>query len=433
MNSENNIRPIHIAIGNGSLCYSRGGTERVATNLSAALYVRGHKVTLLSLILDKKTSPVYEIADGVQHLSTKYSGKQSDINALRERILKENVDVFLALESGSNFLYWAVLCNGSGIPLICSERCDPIRYIENIVWHRAGRYAALSGADVIHELLPSFVDTVPDFLQNRVCVIPNTLPTNTLKAYAEGKENQRKILLYLARFADQKRPEILVEAFEIIAHNFPEWDLVMWGHGPNYEKVKTLIDKSVFKERIYVKGECTDSASAYANAQIYCLPSAYEGFPNSVLEAMCAKLPVVGFAACSGLYDVVEHEKTGLLAFEESAEALSKSLATLMESDVLRKEMGEYGYLRAHEKYSPEEVYTQWEKLLYETSKLKGNTVLDSFTEEPFIYQARLLSAARAEYLLRTFGTPMPYSIPWWWERMKYLVKNVFMKLRKIA
>ncbi len=424
-------RPKHIVIANGSLCTSRGGTERVVSNLSAALVNRGYRVTVLTFGLRGKTAPVYSFSSGVEFVLISFRGKQSEINSLREYLIREKVDVFLAMESGGYFLYWSVLCKGSGIPLICSERCDPILYIENIGWNRAGRYAALSGADIIHELLPSFVDSIPEHWKEKAYVIPNTLPDKCMSARPQGELGKRKKLLYLARLDEQKRPNLMIEAFCLVAEKYPEWDLILWGHGPLEKAVCKQIRASKFSDRIFFNGKCIDTAQVYAEAQIYCLPSAYEGFPNSVLEAMCANLPVVGFASCTAMEDVIIEGRTGLLAYEESAKSLSECFAGLMADDNLRKEMGENARNFAFENYSPEKIYAEWEKLLAKAFAYKGNTVLDTFSEEPFIYQARLLSAARAEYLFRRFGTPMPYSLPWCWQKANNLARNILNKVYK--
>ncbi len=429
--TDTTMHPKHIVIANGSLCSSRGGTERVVSNLSAALVERGYRVTVISFAMKSKTTPVYPLDERVKFILVNYRGKQSDINALRAYLLRENVDVFLALESGGYFLYWSVLCKGSGIPLICSERCDPLIYIENIVWHRAGRYAALSSADIIHELLPSFVDSIPQHWQDKVQVIPNTLPSKFEPAKAEGFAGKRKKLLYLARLDKQKNPHIMLEAFCLLADKYPEWDLEIWGHGTLEKAIAKQIKKSGISDRIFLRGKCIDTVKAYAEAQLYCLPSAYEGFPNSVLEAMSAGLPVVGFQTCTAMNDVIIEEKTGLLAPIANAHSLSECLARLMADDDLRKEMGEAAFSFVMEKYNPDKIYAAWEELLVHAFKSKGNTVLDRFTDAPFIYQARLLSAARAEYLFRRFGTPMPYSFPWWWQKMGFFAKNLWQYIKK--
>lgn len=178
------------------------------------------------------------------------------------------------------------------------------------------------------------------------------------------------------------------------------------------------------EQRILMPGICRDAPSAYAEAQIYCLPSAYEGFPNTILEAMCAGLPVVGFAECVGVRDVIEHGKTGFVVAESSSSALAETLRRLMSSDRLRETLGKAAQAAA-ENYAPSKIYDQWEHLFAELARVKGKTVMDAFAEEPFASQARLSAVARREWLSRDFGMPMPYTVAWLRQRSSCLCRNL--------
>lgn len=417
---------MHIAIACSSLCSSMGGSERAATNLANEMAARGHAVTLLSLTHNnRKTNPLYALREGVTHIAWENQGKHAEIRTLRNTLQTRSIDVFLSMQSGSDHLFWAMACMGSGIPFICSERCDPIRYTEQRVWNRSGRLAVLSGADVIHELLPAYVESVPEFCRSRVRVIPNAAPSSSSAAQAKGETGQRKALLYLARFDEQKRPLLLLEAFRQLSGEYPDWDLVLWGHGPQEPLLRRQIKAWNLQKRIHMPGICRDAQAAYAKAQISCLPSSYEGFPNTVLEAMCAGLPVVGFVECAGVRDVIEHGKTGVVVQDSTPEALAAALRGLMASGELREALGNAAQKTAAETYAPERIYGQWERLFAELATIKGNTVMDAFAKEPFASQARLSAVARREWLSRDFGMPMPYTAAWFAQRGTRLCRNL--------
>lgn len=416
---------MRLAIACSSLCLSFGGSERAAVNLANEMAARGHAVMLLSLPGNKRNAvPCYTVNPGIRHVPWNNTGSHEDIRLLRKFLLEDGIDVFLSMQSGRDHLFWAMACMGSGIPFICSERCDPVRYTEERVWNRPGRLAVLSGADVIHELLPSYVPTVPEVFRSKVKVIPNASPVVALPANAAGEQGKRLSLLYLARFDSQKRPKLLLDAFRLLASKYPDWDLIMWGHGPQEKALKAQICKWGMEERIQIRGICKDAPPVYAAAQIYCLPSAYEGFPNTVLEAMCAGLPVVGCAECDGIRDVVEHGKTGLVTRLSTPEVMAEALEPLMSNPVLRQAMGEAGKAAALA-YAPSGIYSQWEALFEELVPRKGYTVMDSFTQEPFASKARLSAAARREWLYRNFGEPMPYSSTWFWHRCSMLCRRL--------
>lgn len=417
---------MHIAIACSSLCVSMGGSERAAINLAGEMATRGHDVSLLSMYYHnlQASEPLYTLHPAVTHTIWDGKGKHATLRAIQADLLRRGVDVFLSMQSGREHLFWAMGCMGSGIPFICSERCDPAFYTEQLVWNRPGRLAVLHGADIIHELLPAYVERVPDYLRRRVRVIPNAAPLETKAANAAGEPGRRKSLLYLARFDEQKRPLLLLDAFRQLADEYPDWDLVLRGHGPQEELLRRQIRAWGMEQRILMPGICRDAPSAYAEAQIYCLPSAYEGFPNTILEAMCAGLPVVGFAECVGVRDVIEHGKTGFVVAESSSSALAETLRRLMSSDRLRETLGKAAQAAA-ENYAPSKIYDQWEHLFAELARVKGKTVMDAFAEEPFASQARLSAVARREWLSRDFGMPMPYTVAWLRQRSSCLCRNL--------
>lgn len=412
---------LRLAIACASLCASRGGSERAATALAAEMACRGHEVLLLSAAWPGgATVPVYGVPPGVRHMSIDAEGRHADIRRLREHLTARGTDVFLSMQSSDDHLLWAMACMGSGIPFICSERCDPVAFIESVAWNRPGRLAVLSGADCIHELLPAYLESVPEYFRDKVRVIPNAVPETALAADPVGEG--RKRLLFLARLCSQKQPLLLLDAFRLLLDRHPDWDLILWGHGPQARKVEKYIATHGMEARALFRGTCMDSAKAFAEAQLYCLPSSYEGFPNTVLEAMSAGLPVVGLTSCTGVRDVVRDGVTGLLAQADTAASLAQALDSLMADAPARKAMGAAGKI-ACGAYAPENVYGQWETLFQEMAHRKGSTVMDAFSEEPFASAATLSAAARREWIFRDFGQAMPYSAAWWHERAGRLLR----------
>jgi glycosyltransferase involved in cell wall biosynthesis len=79
-------------------------------------------------------------------------------------------------------------------------------------------------------------------------------------------------------------------------------------------------------------------AERYRRAAVLCLPSIYEGFPVTIVEAMAAGLPVVA-TRVAGVPEAVEHGRTGLLVAPEDAFALSRALDRVLEDVDLRHRM----------------------------------------------------------------------------------------------
>lgn len=418
------MKNLRLAIACSGICLGKGGSERTAVNMAVEMSKRGHYALLLGWEgPGRSITPAYRIPADIPFIAVNPDGKHDYIDYLRNYLVAQKIDVFLSLQCNSAHLLWQQACLGSGIPFICSERVDPIYGIEKIYWNRPGRLAALAGADCIHELLPGYADSVPDHLRQKVVVIPNGAPYNPL--VHSMNHSSRKSVLYLARLCEQKRPYLLVEAFCGLMDKYPEWDLEIWGHGLLEKILREQIIKAGSGNRIRFHGQCDNPAQAYAASDIYCLPSSHEGFPNTVLEAMSAGLPTVGFKSCAALADIVEDNKTGLLAPENNAASLALTLERLMSDCEMRAKFG-LAAKEAAATYAPATVYDQWEQLFQTLSKSRDNTIMDKLAAAEFACRADLSTSARQEWVFRNYGESMPWSFAWLKERAGNLVRNLY-------
>jgi glycosyltransferase involved in cell wall biosynthesis len=105
----------------------------------------------------------------------------------------------------------------------------------------------------------------------------------------------------------------------------------------------------------------------YRAADIFCLPSIYEGFPVAILEAMAAGLPVVS-TSVSGIPEAVEAGVTGLLVEPEDAAGLTRALERLAADAELCRDMGNNARRLVRERFSIHRIcaaYLElWQRLL---------------------------------------------------------------------
>ncbi len=107
--------------------------------------------------------------------------------------------------------------------------------------------------------------------------------------------------------------------------------------------------------RLKLLGYRRDVAALLAAADIFCLPSHFEGLPMSIIEAMLAGLPVVATDIRGPREQVVEGQ-TGFLVPAGQVPPLAQALARLARDGALRAAMGEAGRLRALELYGEARV-----------------------------------------------------------------------------
>lgn len=166
-------------------------------------------------------------------------------------------------------------------------------------------------------------------------IIPNAM--REVKLYPQiPREN---IILYAGRFSSEKSPERLIKAFSIIPDR-QDWQLHMAGSGPLLNSMKKFVSALGIRDKVVFYGEVSDVDRLYAKAGIFVLSSLFEGFPNSLCEAMAAGLPCICFNNIP--YDEIFTDGYDGIAVKEGDDikGLASALMLLMHNKALREEIG---------------------------------------------------------------------------------------------
>ena len=99
-----------------------------------------------------------------------------------------------------------------------------------------------------------------------------------------------------------------------------------------------------------------------SSSSIYVHPSRFEGFPNSLLEAMSFGLPSVSTRNSADF--IIENEFNGLLINSDDIEMLSFSIVRLIKDINLRNKISSNA-LRVNEDFAFNKIILQWEKVLF--------------------------------------------------------------------
>lgn len=144
---------------------------------------------------------------------------------------------------------------------------------------------------------------------------------------------------FVGRLVEQKAPETLLAAFQILAS---QWKrnarLLMVGEGPLRPRLQTLAARLGIADRVTWMG-ALDGAAAMRRFDIFALTSRYEGFPYVILEAMSAALPIVA-TRVGGTSETIRDGENGFLAPVGGAHAIARALAVLVDDASLRDRMG---------------------------------------------------------------------------------------------
>lgn len=123
---------------------------------------------------------------------------------------------------------------------------------------------------------------------------------------------QEKTILYVGRIDfNQKRVDILLKIWRHIFQEFPEWNLRIVGDGPDLENAKKMCELSNLK-RVNFEG-FKNPQEFYNKASIFCMTSAFEGFPLVLAEAQAYGVVPIAFNSFSSINEIIENDHNGIL------------------------------------------------------------------------------------------------------------------------
>lgn len=164
-------------------------------------------------------------------------------------------------------------------------------------------------------------------------------------------------VLMMGEVGERKGAFDLVEAIPTVLASVPTARFRFAGNGET-ERLQERVDALGVTASVDVMGWTAGDAktAAFQTADVYCLPSYAENLPVSVLEAMAARLPVVGTPVAGTPEEIIEGE-TGFMIQPGDRDAIADRLIRLLTDPALRANMGAAGRSRV-EKHFENEVVT---------------------------------------------------------------------------
>jgi glycosyltransferase involved in cell wall biosynthesis len=282
---------------------------------------------------------------------------------LEQVLALEKPDVIISFREPTGRLLLEGL--STTVPVISMLHNDP----DEIFAHApAKEIKALEKSARIQALMPSFIQKAEKYLRyHHFVYIPNAVSIPAVSA-RPGAPRKIHTITNVGRVTGRtKRQHLLVEAFTLLAKDFPDWQVCLWGD--TYDKtyvttLKGMIKKAGLESRVLLKGTTKDMASVWKETDIFAFPSHHEGFPLALTEAMGVGIPAVGYRSCPAVNELIHDGEDGYLT-EDGAAPLAEALRKLMEDGDRRAAFGQ----RAKENmkpFAPEVVWGEWDRLIRE-------------------------------------------------------------------
>jgi len=177
--------------------------------------------------------------------------------------------------------------------------------------------------------------------REKLLLFPNSFSSRFLEIRGYEETPRKPIILTVARIARQKGLHILLEAFNSLKDEFKEWNIHMVGPVEDknyYRELLDYIQANNLSSRVqfyFLLGEAA-LKEEYRSASFFCLPSVYESFQITRMEAAASGLPVITSDAGCGH----DFEMIGMKIFKNGdLNGLTLLLKQLMSNEGLRKEI----------------------------------------------------------------------------------------------
>ncbi len=333
----------------GSLSW--GGAEKVITLLAHSFLDKGYEVYIVSVLSNKK---VYDLDSRIHLISLARENKsylkntfywiksiKNTINSIKPNIVvsfvcRINLLVILGVKKSKH-----------NCRLVISERNDP-RYDTRGKLARFMSKRLYPKADLLICQTNQELNYFTDKIKKKSVVIPNPV---FLTAKPTTFSQKKKIIINAARYDESKNQKLLIDSFAKLINNKSsnDYELHFYGSGGLKAELVNCINGKKINDKVKIFDSIKNVQDKISEASIFCLSSNYEGFSNSLMEALLLGTPSIS-TDTSGAKDLIDEGKNGYVVPLGNVDELANKLSFLINNDNVREYMYNYSLSGGYQK-----------------------------------------------------------------------------------
>jgi L-malate glycosyltransferase len=365
----------------GITCYpTYGGSGAVATELGIALAARGHEVHFITYRQPFRLPrflpriymhevdvgkyplfeyPPYDLALAVRMHETVRTHKLDLLHVhyaiphatsawiAKEMLRKDGEDItVITTLHGTDITIVGQDRSFYPITKFSIEKSDRITAVSDFLKRETVAAFGCTGCDV--EVIHNFVDG-------------EVYRRSRYPAQLREVAGDKKVLMHVSNFRAVKRVRDVVRIFARVQREIPSV-LVMVGDGPDRPDAEEEAREQGLTGLVHFLGKIDAVAPLLASADLFLLPSKFESFGLSALEALACGVPVVGTTA-GGLPEVVREGVTGMLRPVGDLDAMVRAAIEILSDPERWRAMSEAAAADARERFSRDEIVAKYEAL----------------------------------------------------------------------
>lgn len=272
-----------------------GGAERQLSYLASQLKREGYYVEVWTYYPNDFYSYILDKAEVKWRYVSKAGPRLQRVSVLRRELLKASPDVVIAYLDACTSVTCIIKSLGAKFKLIVSER----NTTQELTFRERLKFFLYRWADYV---VPNSY-TQSEFIKNhypnlaqKVRTITNFVDTDKFCPSAHKEKNDRTRILTVARVVPQKNVLRLLEVIRRLKEEGFLFKYDWFGSKADKEYYTECASKIVeygISDVFEFHEQAMDIVHEYQRADVFCLPSIYEGFPNVVCEAMSCGVPIV--------------------------------------------------------------------------------------------------------------------------------------------
>jgi len=347
-----------------------GGAERVMTRMANHWAENSYEIHIITLDYPG-SSPFYDLSPKIKLIQLGVPRQQKfffkpffmvrQIVSVLQTVNKIQPDALIAFLDITIFIS-LVIKPFISAKVIVSERNNPylnetnpvIKHINHFLYRIADQLILQT-----ERISASF----PPRLQSKITVIPNPVPKPEVEKFAYSEKKAEYTIISVGRLKKQKGYDFLIKVFASLGTQAKMWSLVIVGEGEERGKLEQLCKDEQVEERVKFLGKQYKPEKILKEADVYILSSRFEGFPNSLCEAMSIGLPCIATRCLYGPEEIIEHGVNGLLIDVNSQKELRSAMNKLIDSAQLRQQLGEEAK-KISGRLSLPNIMRQWEHVI---------------------------------------------------------------------